>query len=432
MLDALRWALSGSRARRVPIILGMAILLVFTGVLSAEAEAADRDVARSLRDRDLAILLPTDDPVMRIGLGEAGFGRSWYRSLELAFGGTTVGPALEVENSYEDWRLVAVRIVPCQSLFDRPHDLAGRLCWPEVRLVLQPIVSGVEAAGRIWPHFADDRAVHLTYDYVAEGRSVPRELRDGLKSALGQPGIGGGGLSARLADDLSRFESERDVNTLDLVRRAVALRLPGVRDNDVVGVDMRPEYALGETERREFTRRMRGLLSAVRNTSPLPREVTAFSLPEGREPALLDDWVFLRFVAPATESLQAAPIEVRSARDGSVLASVPGAPGLRVTMARDDDAIYEALEQRAGTPAEDQFRKNMILFVPDIQANRDRIADGQQVRVANTTCGSCHKLGKLRFDLHSLSYLQGEPITISPRVRRDVALDLSWLAAWNP
>jgi hypothetical protein len=99
-------------------------------------------------------------------------------------------------------------------------------------------------------------------------------------------------------------------------------------------------------------------------------------------------------------------------------------------MARDDDAVYEALERFKGTTKEEEFRKNMILFIPDIRANRERLADGSQVRVANTTCGSCHKLGPLRFDLHSLSYLQGEPMTISPRVQRDVAFDLEWLGRW--
>jgi hypothetical protein len=98
-------------------------------------------------------------------------------------------------------------------------------------------------------------------------------------------------------------------------------------------------------------------------------------------------------------------------------------------MARDDENIYPAQTAAANGPYASEFAQNMILFVPDIRANRERIADGLKVRVQNTTCASCHKLNKLRFDLHNLSYLQGEPMTVSPRVVRDVAIDMAWLAA---
>ncbi|MCX6130742.1 MAG: hypothetical protein NTX25_16995, partial [Proteobacteria bacterium] len=65
--------------------------------------------------------------------------------------------------------------------------------------------------------------------------------------------------------------------------------------------------------------------------------------------------------------------------------------------------------------------------VPDIAEMSPRIQDRQQTLVPNTSCVSCHKLNALRFDFHNFSYLEDRDITISPRVIRDVELDLAWL-----
>lgn len=422
---ARKWGLARVRAALTTSLMGVYLCL-------SSAAASPRGVQHEIRARDLAVLLPTDDPSLVLGLAELGFGSDWYSSLERAFEQTSVGPALKVENRYDDWRLVSARFAPCQSLFDRPHPLAARLCWPEVRLVVQPIVREVEAAGRQWPIFADDRAAHMTFDYIAPQRQKPAQQVTRLKAGLATVREGNEPVDAALMEQLRLFEAERDRHTLDLLERVLALRAAGAVPTDYDRVDLRPEYAQSEPIKRLFRTRLADFLAQVRSQALLPREVTAFSLPEGREPALLDDWVFLRFEPRSSEVLVTTDIVVRSVRDESLLARIPGSTGLRVTMVRDDDAVYEAAGSRAGSPAEDEFRKNMILFVPDFAQNRERISDGRQVRVANTTCGSCHKLGPLRFDLHSLSYLQGEPISISPRVRRDVDLDLAWMASWVP
>jgi hypothetical protein len=408
------------------------IMGLVVGFLSLESQAAaqSRVLATQVLERDLAVLLPSDDELMRIGLKDVGFGVSWYRALEDTFSQTSVGPALQNENRYEDWRLVAARLVPCQSRLARPMALGARICWPEVRLVLQPIVRRVEAAGRVYPYFADDRAVHLTFDYVAPGRDFPAALLSDLNRVAEDLSSTATEMPADHEQALRRLEGVRDGHVEDLLGRVLILRTDKSSPEAFRGVELRPEYALDPDERRAFTQRLLGFLSTVQGGAPLPREVTAFSLPEGREPAHLDDWVFLRFEPETMDRLVATPITVRSAQDASILFETPDTLGQRVTMARDDDAVYEALERFKGTTKEEEFRKNMILFIPDIRANRERLADGSQVRVANTTCGSCHKLGPLRFDLHSLSYLQGEPMTISQRVQRDVAFDLEWLGRW--
>lgn len=423
-------------------ILGHAFLNV-TRVLTWTGVALGACVARGnvalgasgLAERDLSIQLPTDDAILRISMQESGFSESWYRSVLREFEATSVGAALESENTADDWQVVSVRIVPCQSLFPRPHRFSGWFCWPEVRFVLQPVVRNLVNAGRNIPYFADDRAIHVLYDFVAQGQGLPSEAIQGLSAAFAandafdptQPGS-----SPREAQLWLRFLQERDANIRSLIASVAALRDSTVPASAFSGIGMRPEYALAAAApRKAFVSRLKNFLASLADGSSsryLPKEVTAFSLPEGRDPALLDEWVFLKFHPVSANRLDRVPIGLVSARDGSSIA--PALNFARVSMARDDDGIYPAQTAAAGGPYSTEFAENMILFVPDIRANRDRIADGLKVRVQNTTCASCHKLNKLRFDLHNLSYLQGEPMTVSPRVVRDVAIDLAWLSSY--
>jgi hypothetical protein len=390
--------------------------------------------ANGLAERDLSIQLPTDDSSLRISLKDSGFSEGWYRSVLSGFETTSVGSALDAENSISDWLVVSVRVVPCQSLFPRPHRNSGAFCWPEVRFVLQPVVRNLVNAGRNIPFFADDRAIHVLYDFVSPGRNLPSETIQKLSEIFQsndafdptQPGTSPGD-----AELWQAFLRERDANIVSLVKSVAALRDTAVPATEFAGIGMRPEYALASNPlRKAFESRLKGFLTSLAGPSSsryLPKEVTAFSLPEGRDPPMLDEWVFLKFRPVSGDRLERAPIALVSARDASQLSS--GLDSARVSMARDDANIYPAQTAAANGPYASEFAQNMILFVPDIRANRDRIADGLKVRVQNTTCASCHKLNKLRFDLHNLSYLQGEPMTVSPRVVRDVAIDLAWLAA---
>jgi hypothetical protein len=390
--------------------------------------------ATPVAERDLSIQLPTDDTSLRISLKDSGFSEGWYRSVVSGFESTSVGSALDAENSVADWQVVSVRIVPCQSLLSRPHRASGAFCWPELRFVLQPVVRNLVNAGRNFPYFADDRAIHVLYDFVSPGRNLPVEAIQQLGDAFlasdsfdpAQPGT-----SPRDLELWQFFLRERDANVVSMIKSVAALRDATVPAADFKGIGMRPEYALAvNSARKAFETRLKGFLASVTGPNSsryLPKEVTAFSLPEGRDPAMLDEWVFLKFRAVSGDRLERAPISLVSARDANPLG--PNLESARVSMVRDDENIYPAQTAAENGPYASEFAQNMILFVPDIRANRERIADGLKVRVQNTTCGSCHKLNKLRFDLHNLSYLQGEPMTVSPRVVRDVAIDMAWLAA---
>ena len=405
--------------------------LALAGVIGVGSVALG---ATPLAERDLSIQLPTDDTSLRISLKDSGFSEGWYRSVLSGFEATSVGSAVDAENSIADWLVVSVRVVPCQSLLSGPHRASGSFCWPEVRFVLQPVVRNLVNAGRNIPYFADDRAIHVLYDFVSPGRSLPSGTIQTLSQVFesndafdpSQPGT-----SPRDTELWQAFLQDRDASIISLLKNVTALRDGSIPASDFAGIGMRPEYALASNaSRKAFESRLKGFLASLAGPNSsryLPKEVTAFSLPEGRDPAMLDEWVFLKFRPVSGDRLERAPISLVSARDSSPLG--PDLESARVSMARDDDNIYPAQTAAANGPYASEFAQNMILFVPDIRANRERVADGLKVRVQNTTCASCHKLNKLRFDLHNLSYLQGEPMTVSPRVVRDVAIDMAWLAA---
>ena len=95
--------------------------------------------------QDLAVLLPMDvDPPI---LGELPtqfdrklLSREWVDEVSAAFGPTDIGPGFSSENSHEDWQLVSMRIAPC-GLGSFPGELPEGVCWPQVRLVWQPVIA---------------------------------------------------------------------------------------------------------------------------------------------------------------------------------------------------------------------------------------------------------------------------------------------------
>ena len=113
---------------------------------------------------DLAILLDVlDSPVIdsrsRDARGDRFFPESWLRKVQEAYEPTD-GDALE-ENTYEDWRLVSVRISPCAPIRS-PQARYRPVVLPAVRLVWQPVIENLRSAW-VLKFYADDRAVrHLS------------------------------------------------------------------------------------------------------------------------------------------------------------------------------------------------------------------------------------------------------------------------------
>jgi hypothetical protein len=386
--------------------------------------------APAVGGRDLAIALALESaslPSARDALtgGARLFPRAWYDAIVAAYEGTAVGTALAEENVADDWRLVSLRLVPCEPMGTTPaHDL-GRVCWPQVRLVWQPVLPGFSDDGIGSDDYADDRAVHALYDAPAASALGPAEAAraDALRAKVAAytDAWRGGAYEPLGPDELAEFVALRDRVAFGLLDAALALRSPGVPAAAYQGVGLRPE-AGSSAEEKALRGRLLGLLSTYARPAAL-KALTSFSLPAGRQPAQLDEWVFLSFRG-AGGALVREPVTFRSPDDGRVLFSFGASES--ASMGRDDAALYDAVD---GDPAlADAAAASVVLFNGDRARLAPVLRDRSSRLVPNTSCASCHKLNALRFDFHNFSYLEDRDLTVSPRVTTDVALDLAWAA----
>lgn len=414
-----------------------------TGILATLVAAAGSVTARAnsltsaVQEKDLALVFEATSPQLiaggeqRSGVRKVLLPQSWVSAVSNAYGDTSVGQSLEIENEYGDWKLVAARFVPCSPLGQTPRQSLGNLCWPEIRLVWQPILRSFPHMGRILPAYADDRAIHALYDvsptFALTGQESTRAaaLIDRIKAALARvpsvgTGIGEGGLNAA---QLAEFERLRNKVSVHFLNAVVSLRTGGFAPNAYANIDVRPETLKNPTATL-FAEKLESFLQ-VWAAPEMLKALTSFSLPEGRQPPLLDEWIFLSFAAK-NATLTQENIVLKSAKDGRTLFDFGKSP--RGTMNRDADDLYTALdagEVNATDAAE--IQASVLLYTTSKATLGAAIADRAQRLVPNTSCASCHKLNAERFDFHNLSYLENRSVTVSPRVQVDVRHDLNWI-----
>ncbi|MFY7930387.1 MAG: hypothetical protein ACOVS5_16045 [Oligoflexus sp.] len=368
---------------------------------------------QKLMEKDLAFALPLSS---RAVSSESFLPRAWYRSVHQAFLATSAGNVLEIESPYSDWQLISMRIAPCSPLSQTPLR-AEVDCWPEVRLVWQPVLRKIRLHERYMEAAGDDRAIHAIYPTQGQGVLNGEEMLRALnyRQTLTQ----GAQLDVASRSD---FESLRARVITALMDASLKLRDPQLAESTYMGHGIRPETNDPAREQQLF-KRLTDFLNRFTRPQDL-RFLTAFSLPEGREPAHLDEWVFLSFRAEQARLIQ-DPIEIRSAKDGRMLASL--GPSIRGSQGRDADELYDLL----GTGETGRELSDSVMFyISDIRRLTPAVADRRQLLVGNTSCISCHKMNELRFDFHNFSYLEDRDITLSPRLKRDVELDLLWLRAF--
>ena len=407
-----------------------ALVVALAGCRTApeESEGASESAqtAADISEKDVAIAFSSTS-VDLVGVGdtlrssERLFPRAWYDAVDGAFRQTEVDAALTVESRYEDWKVVSARIAACAALGPTPSSDVDRLCWPEVRLVLQPIVRNVRIHERTSEAYVDDRAIHAIYPVATAGvlssaeEARARELR--IKASTAKAGTPFAPLSPV---ELSELEGLRTRVTSALVTSVRGLRgaFPTAR---YVGVGVRPESDEGGAESRAFRARFTTFLSTFTRPGHLS-DLTAFSLPEGREPAHLDTWVFLAFTAQ-NGRLVPKNLTVTSKTDGAELFSFGRAE--TVSTGVDDPRIVEAIARGQGRTRE--LTDTIVSRGSDIARLTPVLRDRRQRLVPNTSCGSCHKMNSLRFDFHNFGYLEDRDLTVSPRVTTDVELDLKYL-----
>lgn len=398
---------------------------------------AQSSVGQQIAESDLAIILPADaEPSASLLAKDTPaparplFDASWYDALRTAYAQTSVGNALDVENSFSDWRLVAFRVVPCSPLGNSLAADINTFCWPETRLVWQPIQRGVFINGHVNDYFADDRAAHALYNVDAASVLSSSEASEAkVLLAKAQAFAKGQGPALDNAT-LSRFVSLRNAVARGYLQAALNMRDPNLSATAYESIAPRPEYPANasrvDAKARAFRARMVSFLSTFTPTERI-KELTSFSLPEGRQPPLLDEWVFLQFEGNGGRLVQ-RDIELRSSKDGRLLFNF-GKSSVG-TQRRDDPNLHTAIDSGA-LPAADvrEIEETVMLFATDKTRLRNALSDVSKTLVPNTSCASCHKMNDDPFDFHNMSFLDDRPMAVTPRVQRDVELDLAWARA---
>lgn len=352
---------------------------------------------------DLALIVPMSDAdIQATSIMPA----QWLDDVDDALLASDLGESIADESWEEDWRLVAGRFVTCSPL-GKVADPAevDRLCWPQVRLVFQPIVEDLSVWGIRRPYYADDRAIHALYRVNPDDPALAA-----IQDALGQ----GARLAEISPETLASFEAARDAAGLTLL---AALRDLRTEAAGYAQIQARPEYFKADAA--TFSARLLSTLGQFCPPEAL-HELTAFSLPIGRNPAGANLWSFVAFEG-RQGVLHQSPMAVHHAQTGAALFSIEGSED--VTTDSADLKLFELLEDMDDATL-DAVERQVILDTSALSTHAERINDPYQTLVPNTSCSSCHRMTHLEFNFHNLSYFEDHGISVAPRVRRDVERDL--------
>lgn len=373
-------------------------------------------------EADLAILMDTqDEPLIdfetRTEFGERLLPSMWLNSVKKAYTGTFAEDAIEDENIDEEWRLVSVRVSPCAPIGIRPDVDIDQWCWPTVRLVWQPVVQDFRLSWGVFTDFyADDRAIHAIYPVaprLSNGERMGGSIRDTVATYLSQ-NRPVEGLQSHIRN---QFTETRDSSARAVLSALYSLRDPRVSARSYQSLELRPETYQSTAIRTDFQDKLSWFLSEFARPHDLG-ELTSFSLPEGRSPADTDLWIFVGF-----DGNQGRPtvkeLNVIGRYSGDELVRIGESQTVAVGV--EDESVEVELER-----GNDELANSVIVSGDDIERMGDAMADPYQFLVPNTSCASCHRLNTLRFDFHSLSGFEDRGISVSPRVKQDVARDIVW------
>jgi hypothetical protein len=378
--------------------------------------------SKNAQFQDLAIVLPPyQDKSLSIEMFGSGFwNANWSKTIEAGFEKSSVGKALSNENEPQDWRLVAIRVVPCQPFGTvvKNTDLSV-FCWPELRLVWQPVLFGLNIFGRNTNQFADDRAFHAIYQPEASAMGASsKAIFDKIQRASK------GELIQIQPSELATFQKMQRELAQKLMSSVFELRAANVSEQRLA-LRLEREEAVDSGNQALYFSKLRLFLGKWAMTSSL-KAITAFSLPEGRDAPTLDEWVFLSFDGDTQGNLKLAPMQVHSPLDGRLILDLPNP--IIGSQLREDPSLYDWAAARKTNPIDVAELAGLTLMW-DQNANviKKKISDRSQLLVPNTTCASCHRINDTKFNFHNLSYFEDQSVNISTRVINDVALDQKWL-----
>lgn len=373
----------------------------------------------TVNDKDLAIIIPKDHahdfPAFSIKDNWGLLSDKIYTNITNSFLATEVGNSITEENSIDEWAVVSARISPCSALYPslRTKD---SLCWPELRVVLQPILKNkINYQSSQQEFFADDRNVHALYH--ASPYSALSDEAAKRADAYIETLKTGNNLNETQYND---FVNLRNLVASNFLKETKDLRISGIKEVNYEGFDIRPEFYKDYTADM-FTSKFTAFLKRHAFTSRL-HTATAFSLPAGRMPSHSDLWVFKKYIVEGDEFVES---DITLHHKGAQLMLNTGKTNSS-TM-QSDDPVFTSPDL---TERQKRMISHHVVFNRHQQTGLlNRIADPNSFLVEHTSCASCHKLNqRMPANFHAMSYFINEPgPTVIKRVRLDVKDNLNWI-----
>ena len=205
------------------------------------------------------------------------------------------------------------------------------------------------------------------------------------------------------------------------MKDTLSLRDVNISEFNYSSHGLRPELEYASVES-DFRQRLVSFLTRYTFADNI-KALTSFSLPRGRQPAHLDEWIFLSFSSSKEGKLTLQTLQYFLKRTPKYFMNY--LTQQRGTM-KDSDELYDVdLDSAEGQIT---VKKASFPFgTSDFRKTVQNILDPHTVTVDNTSCASCHRLNRPSFNFHNLSKLENDRVNISTRVVNDVNYDLNWL-----
>jgi hypothetical protein len=373
----------------------------------------------SLKDRDLAIIIPKDFahsfPAFKNKKKWGVFESHIFTDVANSFLDTDVENALTVENSEDEWAVVSARVSPCSALFPNLRTSAT-LCWPELRLVLQPILKRpISYQSTKQKFFADDRNIHALYHIS------PYSILTDADAKIAENYIAMIKKGESLTEiQFNEFTKLRNTVSSNFLLETLDLRVTGVKAPKYDNFDIRPEY-YKDWSTEIFTKRFTSYLKRHAFYDRL-HAATAFSLPAGRMPTHSDIWVFKKYKRRGQHLVESS-ITLHH-KNGRMMLNTGKT---NTSSMQFDDPIFTSdnLDERVKR----MVSHHVVLNRQTQRGLLTRIADPKLFLVEHTSCASCHKLNpNMPANFHALSYFINETSpTVTQRVILDVKENLEWV-----
>jgi hypothetical protein len=440
------------RAMRVELAcLAMGLLLSCKS--ASDSSAIQSEIPKtnvSIAERDIVIILPKASPIAFENDGVKLFQESWLQEIQKNYAGlqrqgSMFRSAFSADSPWSQWRLMSMRIGACEPLGRAEFQEPDQYCWPQIRLIWQPVRKGIAFSLGPVPDTldADDQAIHQVFlvdpSLFLKAEDVAQVFKQLAAANVAAQGTDPVAFAATMKVGLKELSALQTPVVESLMRDVLALRDRSLPAESYAGYGLRPEVSTaGEAE---FMQRLKAFLKTYTKVS-LTRSVATLAIPAGGGASERQAWAMAGFQV-VNDQLQPVPLDVYDSTDNHKIVEaarfITPNGNTQVTIGSSlEDMFLEPGASNPGLKPETRQKLEMVMIERDkfIRKKSDdpskamlsaKLLDVTKTRVLNTSCFSCHQLKEDTNDFHNLGYFERKELSVSPRVIKEVERDLRWL-----